>query len=197
MIEVEKKFVANEENIQRLTTNAVFLGEKVFTDIYYDTEDFNLTRQDKWLRSRENKFELKLPTYVGNRLVDQYEELEDELKIKLELGLSGDVSLVDLEKHGFLPFCICTTTRKKFKKEKFIIDIDKVDFPNFIYYIGEIELMVSNQSEVKVAVDEILKFASDHHLDLSTTRGKVIAYLQYAKQDHFQALIAAGVVEEE
>jgi len=40
MIEVEKKFILNEQDKERLTKNADFLNERVFTDIYYDTEIF-------------------------------------------------------------------------------------------------------------------------------------------------------------
>ena len=43
MIEVEKKFILNEQDKWRLTKAAQFLDERVFTDIYYDTEIFPLT----------------------------------------------------------------------------------------------------------------------------------------------------------
>jgi len=82
MIEVEKKFILSEQEKERLIKDAEFLSERVFTDIYYDTEKFLLTSQDKWLRSREGKFELKLPLHKGReRLADQYDEIEDEQKI--------------------------------------------------------------------------------------------------------------------
>jgi len=48
MIEVEKKFILNEQDVERLTKNAQFLNERIFTDIYYDTENFSLTSYDKW-----------------------------------------------------------------------------------------------------------------------------------------------------
>ena len=48
MIEVEKKFILNEQAVERLTKNAQFLNERIFTDIYYDTENFSLTSYDKW-----------------------------------------------------------------------------------------------------------------------------------------------------
>ena len=37
MIEVEKKFILNEQDKERLTKEAQFLNERVFTDTYYDT----------------------------------------------------------------------------------------------------------------------------------------------------------------
>ena len=97
MIKVQKKFILNEQDKERLTKNADFLNERVFTDIYYDTEFFSLTSNDKWLRSREGRFELKLPLHEGvDRLADQYDELEDEQKIREALNLpsSGILQMI-------------------------------------------------------------------------------------------------------
>ncbi|MBN3291241.1 THTPA triphosphatase, partial [Polypterus senegalus] len=61
-LEVEKKFVFNadtEENLRKL--GAAFLGEQLFKDRYFDTEDFSLTLKDVWLRRRGDNFELKCP----------------------------------------------------------------------------------------------------------------------------------------
>jgi len=48
MIEVEKKFILNKQNKKRLTKDAEFLSERVFTDIYYDTKNFPLTLPQFW-----------------------------------------------------------------------------------------------------------------------------------------------------
>ena len=198
MIEVEKKFILNEQNKERLTKDAQFLNERVFTDIYYDTEFFSLTSKDKWLRSREGRFELKLPLHEGvDRLADQYDELEDESKIRKALNLPSNGKFADdLAKAGYSPFCTCKTTRRKYKKEQFIIDLDIVDFQDFSYNIGEIELMVNDKSEIENAIEKIMTFAKSQNLTIAPVRGKVIVYLKRSRQNHYQALVRVGVVKD-
>ena len=198
MIEVEKKFILNEQDKERLTKEAQFLNERVFTDTYYDTEIFSLTANDKWLRSREGRFELKLPLHEGaDRLADQYDELEDEQKIREALNLPPNENLADdLMKAGYSPFCICKTTRRKYKKEPFIIDLDIVNFQDFIYNIGEIELMVNEKSEIEKAIEKIMYFAKSQNLTIAPVRGKVIEYLKRTKPNHYQALVLAKVVKD-
>lgn len=198
MIEVEKNFIISEQYKKQLARDAEFLSERVFTDIYYDTENFLLTSQDKWLRSREGVFELKLSLHnrVG-RLADQYDELEDEQKIRQVLNLPPNKNLADdLIKAGYLPFCTCKTTRRKYKKEPFIIDLDIVDFQDFTYNIGEIELMVRDKSEIEDAIEKIMNFAKDQNLTVVPVRGKIIEYLKRAKPNHYQALVKKNVVKD-
>ncbi len=198
MIEVEKKFILNEQDKERLTKNAEFLNERIFTDIYYDTEFFSLTSNDKWLRSRDGKFELKISLCRGtDRLADQYEELEDEQKIRETLNLPINEKFADdLAKAGYFPFCTCKTTRRKYKKEPFIIDLDIVDFQDFTYNIGEIELMVNEKSEIENAIEKIIVFAKSQNLTIAPVRGKVIEYLKRIKPIHYQALVQAKVVKD-
>ena len=198
MIEVEKKFILNEQDKERLTKEAQFLNERVFTDTYYDTEIFSLTTKDKWLRSREGRFELKLPLHKGvDRLADQYDELEDEQKIRKALNLPSNGNLADdLAKAGYFPFCTCKTTRRKYKKEQFIIDIDIVNFQDFIYNIVEIEMMVKEKSEIEKAIEKIMYFAKSQNLTIAPVRGKVIEYLKRTKPNHYQALVLAKVVKD-
>ena len=66
MIEVEKNFAVTEKDKACLIEDAVLLYKKVFTDVYYDSSDYALTGKDFWLRTREGKFELKVPQNVGN-----------------------------------------------------------------------------------------------------------------------------------
>lgn len=198
MIEVEKKFILNEQDKERLTKDAQFLTEHVFTDIYYDTENFSLTSCDQWLRSRDGRFELKLPLHDGaDRLADQYNELENEQKIRAALHLSANGNFADdLAKAGYAPFCVCKTTRRKYKKEPFIIDLDAVNFGDFTYAIGEIELMVNDKSEIEGAIEKIMTFAEEQDLKIAPVRGKVIEYLKRIKPNHYQALVQAGVVKD-
>lgn len=198
MIEVEKKFILNKQDKERLTKRAEFLNERVFADIYYDTNNFSLTSKDKWLRSREARFELKLPLHKGaERSADQYDELEDEQKIREALNLPLNGSFADdLTKAGYVPFCICKTTRRKYKKGLFIIDLDIVDFQDFTYNIGEIELMVHEKSEIENAVGKIITFAKEQKLTPAPVRGKVAEYLKRFRPDHYQALVQAKVVKD-
>jgi thiamine-triphosphatase len=196
MIEVEKKFIATQKQIENLIKDAEFLNERVFTDTYYDTADFVLTTKDIWLRSREGNFELKIPLSLDlHKNFNQYEEIEEEEKIREKLNLSSDGIFVDvLQKNNFSPFCVCQTTRKKYKKDQFIIDLDVVDYQDYQYNIGEIELMVENENEVAEAVEKIMNFAQKENLEIMPVRGKVIEYLKRTKPEHYQKLVEAGVV---
>ncbi|OGZ89869.1 MAG: hypothetical protein A2528_00850 [Candidatus Staskawiczbacteria bacterium RIFOXYD2_FULL_37_9] len=190
MIEVEKKFLLDKEQEKRLIGGTEFLGEKVFTDVYYDTPDFILTSNDKWLPSRSGKWELKLSLdRTAGRKGDLYDEVEDENKIKEILDISGDIE----EKYS--KFCICKTTRKKYKKQGFGIDIDYVDYGDFTYGLAEIELMVQDKSEMEEAIGKIIEFAKENGLQTGYVRGKVIEYFK-KKPEHFQALIKSGTVRE-
>ncbi len=196
MIEVEKKFTLNKKDIERLTEHAEFLIQRVFIDIYYDTNKYTLTRKDWWLRSRDGEFELKIPMAYGarERLTDQYQEINNtkeiasELNIKLEDGF-GDA----LAANGYSPFASITTNRRKYKKEGFTIDLDTVDFG---YELGEIELLVQNRSEIARAEMEILDFAKRNGLAIAPTRGKVREYLRRTSPVHYRALIDAGVIRD-
>lgn len=200
MFEVEQKFKLSDLDIVRLTDGAEFLGEKKFTDVYYDTEKFTLTSQDIWLRSRGENFELKLPMYkVGEgELTNQYQEIESEEKIREIFAIPIIKSFIeDIEALGYFPCCTCTTTRKKYKKGKFVIDLDLVEAQDFNYAIGEIELMVEEKSQMADAIAEIVEFAKEHEIKIEYVRGKVLEYLKRKKPEHFQALVDAGVIKKE
>lgn len=47
MIEVEKKFSLYPTDEERLTTGVEFIGEKIFTDIYYENDECSLTTSDR------------------------------------------------------------------------------------------------------------------------------------------------------
>lgn len=198
MIEVERKFNVSRKDINRLTKNAHFLGEKEMIDSYYDDQNYSLTSKDWWLRNRQGRFELKIPLHAekdGVRLADQYRELETESEIYESLGIQRQQDLQnDLVMHGYKPFCTLTTTRKKYQKNEFIIDLDSVSSDNFEYMIGEIELMVGNQLQVEHAIQRIMDFANRHKLTIAPVRGKVIEYLRLIKPEHYRVLVKHGVV---
>ena len=192
MIEVEKKFILFDTDIERLTRGAEFLGEKKMTDAYCDTKDFSLSCKDTWLRSRDSRWELKLPLRTDTGWHDQYRELETEDEIAKELKLSAEGGLEEeLKKAGYETFVTLVTTRKKYKKGDFTIDLDEVDFG---YKIEEIELLVNDESEMLKATEKIASFAKEMGLALAPVRGKVIEYLNRNGPEHYQALIDAGVI---
>ena len=193
MIEIEKKFSVNQDGLARLIAGAHLLGEKKFTDVYYDTADYALTKKDIWLRSREGRFELKFPVAGANegRDMTAYDEIEDDAGIAAKLGISGGGQLgALLQALGYLPFATITTTRMKYEKEGFHIDIDKTDFE---YALLEIELMISSEKEIDAGYQRILNFAAANGIPVSEkrTRGKVIEYLWRNNPDHFRALETA------
>lgn len=196
MYEVEKKFILKDDDESKLIEGAKFLGEKKFTDTYYDTDDYGLTTKDIWLRERDERFELKVPfnNSLHERVSDQYQELETDAEIAKYLKLPTDRSLrSSLADNGYQIFCTVTTTRRKYKKDGFVIDLDIVDFG---YEIAEIEYMVDDISKMNEATEKIIQFAKGLGLtDGPVMRGKVAEYLRIKSPDHFNALVDAKVVQ--
>lgn len=193
--EVEKKFSLDGVDLERLTQGADLLSEKTFTDTYFDNQEHLLTKNDKWLRSRDGKFELKLPLNQGegalSRKLDRYEEVTDEDKIKEALGINSPENLDScLEELGYKPFCSITSNRSKYKRGDFGIDIDKMDFG---YTVGEIELMVKSEADMKQALEMILNFAKENGISIKPVLGKVAEYLRRKSTGHYQELVEAGV----
>ncbi|MBU2540122.1 CYTH domain-containing protein [Patescibacteria group bacterium] len=195
MIEVEKKFILTNEQEKALIDGAEFLGGKKFTDIYYDDSNYSLTSKDIWLRSRDNRFELKIPMNVciEDRVSDQYKEIENDKDILNYFKANIDGSLADfLVKNEFNPFCAITTTRRKYKKSKFNIDLDFMDFG---YTITEIEYMTNKELEMEEATRSIIEFAKRHNINSDTVvRGKVVEYLRINNPNHFQKLLRLGII---
>lgn len=192
-IEVEKKFILDEEAKINLVKDAEFLGIKVFTDTYYDTDKFGLSLKDTWLRFRENRWELKISLdKLNTKNFDQYMELESESEIREYLKLGNEVPFMDALVNAFYkPIAKYTTTRKKYKKEGFIIDIDSADFG---YEIVEIEKMVDMESNIEQASRDIMNFAEKHNLKGGQVRGKLTEYLRRNKKEYFDILVKAGII---
>ena len=194
MIEVEKKFRLNEVERECLLEGAVFESERSFTDVYYDTPDYTLTRKDTWLRFRDGRCELKVPRRMDDyskNAIDQYEELLTEQEIRQHLRLPIHTTFrEDLEYSGYHPIGTITTHRKAYRKEGFVIDIDCTDTG---YSIGEIELLVEDEVGMEEATQKIIEFAKRHTLAMIPVRGKVMEYIRVNNPQHFQILIDAGV----
>ncbi len=203
MIEVERKFVVTPSQAESLIAQAQVIGEKTFTDTYYDSADFLLTTSDKWLRSREGVFELKMRIESKEKLRAEeqqnmvYEEIIDEIQILSALKLPPTKTLTSaLQKVGYEPFCVCKTTRKTYTRGIMTICFDAVEFQEFTYGLAEIEILVSKKSEVERAANDIVKFAKEKNLEIGPVRGKIIEYLKQVRPGHYQTLLKAGIVKD-
>jgi len=195
MIEVEKKFKITKEDEKRLIDGADFLGIKKIEDTYYDSKDYSLTKQGKWLRRRDGEFEIKLPLGDGAGGFDQYDEIKGADAVAPLIGIEprADLEQALLEK-GYVPFIHLITTRSKYKRGDFSIDIDFVDFGDFAFEIAEIELLIEDQNAMSGAVARIAAFAGKNELAVSPVRGKVVEFLYRKRPDHYHALYEAGVI---
>ena len=193
MIEVEKRFSLGNGNEEKLVAGAQFVGETNMTDLYYDDAVFSLTKSDMWLRRRNGRFELKVSMNESRekRIANQYRELEDAGEIALHLKLDPTVPLSDaLARAQIVPFAAIGTTRRKYKKDGFVIDIDSTDFG---YRTAEIELMVENESELSQASGRIVAYAAALGLQGGAASGKIKEYLRRNNPAHLEALRAANV----
>lgn len=193
MIEVEKNFKLKAGDKERLVAGAMLLEKKTFTDVYYDSNEYELTGKDFWLRSRNGRFELKVPLNTGhilNRVTDRYRELETDKEIGKVLGLTDADDLAKaIFKKGYLPFATITTARERYQKGDFHLDFDDMDFG---FSAFEIELMVKTTQDIAAAKRRILEFASGYGL-VAVSAGKVIEYLRRFKPKHLAFLKSVNV----
>lgn len=193
MIEVEKKFMLGEGDEARLIVGAEFVSEKEIHDVYYDLPGYPLSIQEKWLRQRDGRWELKLPlTVVGQpRLADQFRELETEGEIRSALNLPESLPLGEaIQAAGYFVIVDVRTRRRKYRVDPFTIDIDTVDFG---YSLAEVERLIEQESDMAKTVAEIESFARGRGLALAPVRGKVTEYIRHNNPDHYRLLQAAGV----
>ncbi|MCR4314138.1 MAG: CYTH domain-containing protein [Candidatus Uhrbacteria bacterium] len=194
MIEVEKKFRLTPEQEKRLLEGATFLRNRTNEDVYYDMDDFSLTRQDHWLRTRSGRWELKRRVHeLGHKLGGTaYDEIEDEPGIRAFLQLPEKGSLADdLAQAGYKPFARIVTERCSYEKEGFHIDLDICDSG---YELAEIELMLEHEDQRQDALKRIEEFAARMGLDQAPVRGKIIEHLYRFALPHYDALVEAGVI---
>jgi len=187
MIEIEKKFIPQEGDIERITENAEFIGETVNDDTYYD-KDFFLAKKDIYVRRRNDTFEMK----IGIRrrgfegIISTYKEIDDENEIRKELGISNRGTMEeDLETSSYKPYGSWKTTRNKYRKEDFTIDIDSVDYG---YEVIEIELLVDDESKMDEATGRILEFAKKLSLTKSAKTGKVSGFLKQNYPEEYKEI---------
>ncbi|XP_077982586.1 thiamine-triphosphatase-like [Glandiceps talaboti] len=212
MIEVERKFSLKGDCERKLLeVGAACLQQKSFEDSYYDTDSYDLTLADFWLRQREGQWELKSPP--EHRDVEsksaQYAETSaaDEILQKISAILktrslvsecdseTADQIAVFVKQCGLKPFAVFRTDRKTYTLDGgFHIDLDETDFG---YRVGEIELTVEQDGDVAAALQKIDAVAEKLGFT-SVTRvpGKMDAYLQKHNVAHYEKLVQALVLYE-
>jgi len=171
------------------------LGDVSNTDTYYDSPSFELTTNELWLRERNGRFELKVPKHeLGGKgtKVEHFLELENVDEIRDELGLDQSMPFATALKLASLePFATIVTTRRKYEKNGFHIDLDEADFG---YRIAEIELMVENGANLIEAEKRLLTFAEQNGMKIEPIMGKVLMFIKKNRPEHFKALQVAGVI---
>ncbi|KAE8633499.1 hypothetical protein XENTR_v10001896 [Xenopus tropicalis] len=204
-IEVERKFVPGpqvEDELLRL--GAKLQNEITFRDSYYDTPDCRLTLGDVWLRRREDSWELKYPPQRGTRGLNgastQYLELSCEAditrRVSEELNIPCPHSLDLLQLQEFASF---VTRRRRFEfpprngsKHKVVVDLDTADFD---FSVGEVEVLVKTQEEVKSALMEVEEICKQLGvLSDSPVPGKMSTFLKINRADHYKQLLEAHVL---
>eukprot|EP01118_Nematostelium_gracile_P010225 TRINITY_DN3504_c0_g1_i1.p1 TRINITY_DN3504_c0_g1~~TRINITY_DN3504_c0_g1_i1.p1 ORF type:complete len:246 (-),score=52.59 TRINITY_DN3504_c0_g1_i1:2-688(-) len=200
--EVEIKFHSPLDIKSKLiSSGAKFIGEKRFTDIYFDTNDFVLTTKDIWFRKRGDDFECK----VGERDesgVDRYQEITNPTEIRRFLSAilpTKDSLIVNAELKDYMDavqlhtIASITTRRERLSFEEFMIDLDEADFD---YRVGEVELMVDDQEQSEEASKKIVEFCK--RFDLKTTppiQGKVLEYIDRFRPLHYEQLQKCGLIQ--
>ena len=179
VIEVERKFVLGKESDAKLQElGAKLLSESSFIDMYYDTSNYKLTTRDHWLRKRNDQWQLKCPPRVrcGDARTTQYAEYDKEetiLKVLQILWVKESPSTTNpvvvaaiagcsnlkglLQKASLNEFAQYTTHRKTFVLDGFTIDLDLTDFG---FQVGEIEVVVADESRVTEALHQIDELAA-------------------------------------
>jgi len=190
MIEIEKKFIPEEGDIERITEGAEFISETINNDIYYD-KDFYLTKKDIYVRRRNGTFEMKIGVrregFEG--IISTYEEVTDEDAIIETLGIAKKGTLEeDLETSGYSPFGAWKTTRRKYKKGEFTIDVDSVDYG---YEVIEIELLIESHDDMDESTKKVLDFAKQSGLTKSAKTGKVSQFLMQNYPEEYKEILKA------
>jgi len=200
-IEVERKFVVSGiKDLQALVQEegGKLLGEKHFSDAYFDSDDCVLARQDVWLRRRDSAWELKVPVgdaehrSGGERSVfREIEGAEAVARALLTLHANGylphreigpalenhDLNLEQLLAEMRLkPFAEFQTMRSRLRLGRCGIDVDTASFGHAVL---ELEIMCQDPEEVPEAEAEIERVAQRLGLQpLGAYGGKLETYIR-------------------
>ena len=141
--EIEMKFVVPDDYARVLeSVHATLVSEILLEDTYFDTDQFDLLKQDIWLRKRGDQWELKIPlgdNFTGG--LTQYREVEGLENVEIEIKKAINTRPEELD-----VLVKVSSTRENWKLEKFNIVIDRLVEDGWT--IGEIELMNNSSDNV-------------------------------------------------
>ena len=199
MIEVEIKVHVTDEQKAKLLYGATFISEKVFTDAYYDSDDFSLTSKGMWLRMRGDQFELKTPaTQSGGFNMHKnipMLELTNQNDIAQALHLNESYkSNFDsaLAQAGYKQLYRFTNTRQKYSKNNIIIDFDHADFGDLTYNLCELETIVEHKDQSQAALENLYAFVQTFGISTNRAEGKLGYYIKRKNPAHYQAIKQAS-----
>lgn len=192
-IEVEKKFLVPSSTKKRLHTSFPSSTSEKIEDCYFGEE---LALNDMWLRKRNGEWELKTPLPSREKTISGptvYREYAGQC-------VWSQLKRTDEKEKGLAPFAKLQTERTQMRLEynsqpvTIVIDSCSSD-DGFSYTIGEVEVMVDSESDVKDAeallntVIERYELQSGNHV-----RGKLQMYLQEKKTVLYRKLNARGLM---
>lgn len=193
MIELEIKCLPNPQQKEALLKDASFVSTETLTDVYYETPTYDLSRKDYWLRTRNNKFMLKIPATNKHPFAEQKtmpkHEIEDEATIIEQLELSKSMAFIDaLEQANIKPRYHYTKTRNKYQKEGFVLDFDCIDYGQFTYDLCEVEIIVPTKQDLETATKKLNTFFATHNIKIEEVLGGLIYLIKKTNQEHYQLL---------
>jgi predicted adenylyl cyclase CyaB len=198
MFEVEVKFKVNQKQKQLLTDSATFISTEKFQDIYYDTITYGLSLNDRWLRSRNGCFMLKIPIKsVKKNLLDLQKntpkrEIENLEEIKTHLALKAVNTILPFEEvllsSGFQPLYVYENIREKYEKRGLIIDFDTALWKGHTFSVCEIEKIVENESDIDETLKHIEEFAHAHGLTVEPIEARLIEIIKRQNPEHYKKL---------
>jgi hypothetical protein len=126
------KTLTNEQQ-RRIFDGAAFVSEDEITEAYYDNERYGLTTANRWLRSRDGVFDMKVPRATNSddpTVHSAYFTLGSEREIRSALRLGDDHESLDLDLYdaGYSAFCVARIVRRRFRKEGVSIDVNDVTY---------------------------------------------------------------------
>ncbi len=204
MIEIELKFKPTKQQKEEMIKDLIFVSEEIFHDVYYDKNDYSLSTNDIWLRSRNDIFMLKKPLTVNSEYLKKQnnspkKEITDLEEIINELNLSNNKKHLNLHEHlidsGIYDVYKYKNHRLKYKKAEFVIDFDHAIFPDgFECEVCEVEMIIEDDLKIEDAVNKIKIFAAAYGMQVEDVKARLIEYIERINYKHYCLLQeSAGV----
>ncbi|XP_040567784.1 thiamine-triphosphatase isoform X3 [Lepeophtheirus salmonis] len=197
MIEVERKFNVPDcyESLMERHGFKNMMGferDEELCDIYYDSDRYDLMKEDYWLRWRNGDWELKYPVGVhptGSTLYHETSNVRDIVsKLQILIPQKNNQSVRNSTIFNNIGDFICNqilhkfaelkTKRRHYQKDNVNIVVDET---NWGYKVGEIEMVVKEKSEVPEAskkIDSIARQLNFKKLNLTFAASKITSPIE-------------------